>query len=326
MPRVSVCFVTTRPGGLDVLLCGLTRQEFDDFEVVLVDALYQRRKELVSDIFSDRKIRVRHTPPRLQNFPIDSVPQYRNTAIAKASGELILWCVDYSYIPPTCVQNHWKYFEMWNKQRCAMGAHEYRSCPPLAFDIPAYAPFQYYKPHEIPHVTYGYDLAPIVAYVSDIECGFYDPYMYSIFKESIETPERIQSLEDDMLFYKVDPKLQATPKGILDGTFFHAKNESVSKDWCLAVNGFDECYVAHAYDDTDFGVRINHHGGQWHVLDMSDAISIVNPRHVFPHGRRMVANPRFQEEFYKERERDPACIKSSNQYSLSDFCRLDWWY
>ena len=33
-PRLSLCIVTARPGGLDVLLTGLTRQTFDDFEHV----------------------------------------------------------------------------------------------------------------------------------------------------------------------------------------------------------------------------------------------------------------------------------------------------
>src|SRR5712671_7816501 len=110
-PKISVCCITARPGGLDVLLTGLKHQTFRDFELVLVDAVYDRRVSLVQDAATDARVAVVHTPPRVRLFPEDACPEARNTAIIKAHGELLLWVVDYAYLAPACLEAHWDMFE-----------------------------------------------------------------------------------------------------------------------------------------------------------------------------------------------------------------------
>lgn len=48
-PTISVCVPSNRVGGLDVLLSGLATQTLprSEFELILVDNLHARRKEIV---------------------------------------------------------------------------------------------------------------------------------------------------------------------------------------------------------------------------------------------------------------------------------------
>ena len=329
-PRISVCCVTTRPGGIDVLLAGLKNQEFDrsDFEVILVDAHFHRRREIVADYFAQAQITLRHVPPRLQNFPLDSVPQYRNTAIAKASGELLVWLVDYSYVPKAGLKTHWDVYEQHGKEVAGMGAHRYVLPPPLVFDLPWYAPMAMFPPNAQTGVTYGYDRKASDAYADDILAGRYDSCMYSIFTDPLEKHDSIESLKDDPYFFHADPKLTGHVHGKMFGSFFHAKNESVPLDWAIRVNGFDEAYIAHSYDDVDFGVRVEHLGGMWSLLGPEAHVQIVNPRHIFPHGVRQVEDPNFQRSLYETRKDDTTIVRSLHpSYDVAEMRQMGtWWY
>lgn len=326
-PRVSVCCVTTRPGGIDVLLAGLKNQEFDDFEVVLVDAHFHRRRDVVADYFAKAQIALRHVPPRLQNFPLDSVPQYRNTAIAKASGELLVWLVDYSFLPPGGLRAHWDVYEKHDKEVAGMGAHWYVFPPPLAFDLPWYAPSKMFTPNAEKGVTYGYDRKASEVFAEDVLSGMYDSYMYSVFTHPLESPDMIRGLKDDPYFYHADPKAHGRIHGKIYGSFFHAKNESVPLDWALRVNGFDEGYIAHSYDDSDFGVRVEHLGGMWSLLGPESNVQIVNPRHIFPHGVRQAEDSEFQRSIYETRKDDAMAVRVLQPYDIADVRTMGtWWY
>lgn len=325
-PRMSVCCVTTRPGGIDVLLAGLKNQEFDDFEVVLVDAHFHRRRDVVADYFAKAQIALRHVPPRLQNFPLDSVPQYRNTAIAKASGELLVWLVDYSFVPPSGLQAHWDIYEKHDKEVAGMGAHWYVLPPPLAFDLPWYAPIQMFPPNVETGITYGYDRKASEVYAEEVLSGQYDAYMYSIFKEPLETPEMIDALKDDPYFFAADPKRTGHVDGKMFGNFFHAKNEAVALDWAVRVNGFDEGFIAHSYDDVDFGLRVDHLGGLWALLGREADVRIVNPRHIFPHGVRVVEDSNAQRSIYEARRDDKTILRPTQQYDAAAMRAMGGWF
>ena len=292
-PRLSLCIVTVRPGGLDVLLAGLTRQIFDDFEVVLVDALYHRRAEQVADAFFDASIRVVHTPPKDRIFPLDSVPAARNTAIAKASGELIVWGVDYSFFPEACLREHWGVWEYTEKKKAGMGAHRYRYPPTLAYDLPAYAPIRAHwvygaatvdcvvKP--VQGATYQYSAQAGQEFADAIQDGVYDKWMYTIFDPPIKYPEQVLTLDEDPYFFRADPKLNGLVSGDVPPTAFHAKNEGMGAERGREVNGFDESWIGHCYDDSDMGLRLSRSGAAWMLLDPVATVEIVNPRHYFPH-------------------------------------------
>lgn len=326
--RISVILVTARPGGIDILLTGLSGQEFDhhEFETVVVDALYPYRRERVADEFATRRLVVRHVPPRERIWPVDACPQARNTGLAKASGELVVWLTDYSYLPPLALVEHWGVYEYFNKKKTGMAAHRYLFPPSLAYPTPDYAPVKAIEPNRREGVTYEYVSSDSDAFVRDIESGFYDPYMYSVFQEPLETPDAIHALKEDLFFYRVDPKRSGKVGGIVDGNFWHAKAESIPLEWALSVNGFDELYTGHCYDDTDFGHRVTHYGGMWCLLHEAAMVDIVNPRHLFPHLIRRT-DPGDQLELYQSRKEDTALIWAANGYDLRVVrATAPWWY
>lgn len=326
--RISVCLVTIRPGGIDVLLAGLKHQEFDsrDFEMVLVDSLYHRRREQVADAFAAARIRLVHTPPRQRIYPIDSCPQARNTCIAKASGELLVWLVDYAFLPSKCLSEHWGVYEYTKGEYAAMGAHNYLFPPPLAYELPDYAPIKMFKPNESLGVTYGHNKDVSLRFYNDVMSGFYDPYMISIFRDPIVAPEQVTRLHDDPYFFGADPKLRGQTGHGCDADLFHAKNESTPIEWCLRVNGFDEGYTGHVYDDTDFSNRAAHAGAKWIMLHQEACVNIVNPRHVFPHAVLRSGIEEFRPR-YEARKADPTFIGTENQYDLRAVREvIPWWY
>ena len=308
-----------------MLLTGLARQDFTDFEVVLVDALYHRRRELVADRFAQAKIRLTHTPPRQRLFPVDGCPQARNAAIAKARGDLLLWLVDYTYAPPGCLREHWGIYEHFERARAGMGAHRYLAPPALAYTLPEYAPIKRFAPNAEQGVTYQYCEADSRQYAQELDAGVYDTVLYSLFHPPLDDPAQIDSLSEDPFFFQVDPKLHGTVGGDIGGNFFHAKNEGTALAWCLRANGFDERYTGHLYDDTDFGWRLEHAGAKWVLLDASATVRIVNPRHFFPHLVRQ-APLRAHLDRYEQRRTDPEAIESGNAYQLRDVRQVGVWY
>ena len=326
--RLSIIIITCRPGGIDVLISGLSRQEFDmrDCEVIVVDALYSRRRELVADKFAQAKLRLVHVPPRQRIWPIDACPQARNAAIAKASGELLLFLVDFSFVPPKGLSEHWGVWEHFNKTKAGMGAHRYLYPPELAYTLPEYAPIRRFKPNEQHGVTYAYDEADSRAFARDIEAGVYDPHMYSVFHPPLEDPRQIEALSEDPYFFQVDPKLHGLVSGMCPADAFHAKNESVALDWCLRANGFEEGFTGHLYDDVSFGHHISRNGGAWMLLDPAATVQIVNPRHFFPHLVRLAPIEAHRPRY--ETIKGSVCeTEARNSYQLSGMRGVcPWWY
>jgi len=213
------------------------------------------------------------------------------------------------------------------KTVAGMGAHKYLFPPKLAFPLPEYAPGN--KMSEGPvskEVSYDYFPEMSRKYVADIQSGYYDPYMYSIFEVPLETPEQIMALPDDHFFFNVDPKLGGKIGGNISGNFIHLKNESMSRDWALSVNGVDEEYRGHIYADTDFGYRLAAAGAQWMLLDSVSWVSIVNPRHITPH-ILLKEHPELRRAKYEAVRRSPHENKvANNSVNLRDFDNMLWWY
>lgn len=318
--------MTARPGGIDVLLTGLSHQDFDDFELVLVDTWYHKRKELVADYFHDARIRVVHTPSRYRSFPTDAIPAARNTGLARVSGELVLWLVDYTYLPPRVLKAHWDTWEASGRTINSMAAHWYAYPPPTAYELPAYAPCVAHPPSpEKSLATYVFDPEAIPPYLLDVHAGFYDAYGYSIFTVPITQPKQVECLKEDPYFYHVDPKLDRAVGGQLPGAFFHAKNETVPAGAAFKVNGFDENYIGHSYDDIDFGARVGNAGVKWRLLGPEAQVVIVNPRHYFPH-LTFRGPGEGQRALLESRQGDPTQMWAKNTYDLTSVYQGGPWF
>ena len=53
MGKISILNITARHGGLDILRASLERQTIKDFEVVIVDGLWEEREPQVKKYFKD---------------------------------------------------------------------------------------------------------------------------------------------------------------------------------------------------------------------------------------------------------------------------------
>lgn len=119
--KISVILTTARLGGFDVLLDSIVAQEFDDFEVVVCDEFAEERKALMRDKripmrnwnFNngfEKKFQFVHLAPKRECAIYDDSLGV-NTALAAASGELIVILADFTWAPPGYLQTHWDFYK-----------------------------------------------------------------------------------------------------------------------------------------------------------------------------------------------------------------------
>lgn len=267
MPYVSIVVPTMRIGGLDILLHGLDGQTFRDFELVLVDAIHSRRKDIVAAEAAARDYGITHVEPIGNPFPVNAFCRYANTGLVHARGEVVLFATDYTWFPPDCVRTHAEFHSpVQDSGQALMCPHQYVSLPPLHPD---------FKPYDKPDID---------AYVADLESGRLDGMMMSILAEPFSADARQLGL--DPVYKDADPKLRA-PAGGIDRNMFHAKNESCRLERVLRINGWDEDLDgAHCYQDSDIADRLCVKSQIFWQCDPSNVAYIVNPRPVFPFPRR----------------------------------------
>ena len=105
-PAVSVLCSTFRPGGIDVFLAGMRDQTFTDFEVILVDRRYERRRAGVASLAQAYGVPLLHVPEHRRNGKWSLVATAWNTALALAQGEYVIFLQDYAYAPPGWIEAH----------------------------------------------------------------------------------------------------------------------------------------------------------------------------------------------------------------------------
>src|SRR3990167_4868690 len=110
---ISVIETTARLGGLDMLFDSMKRQEFrGEFEVIVSDEFHEARRMDDRDIFrkyGDGFAFVHLPPKRPCSIYDDSLGI--NTALARASGELVVVLADYTWVPPDYLQSHWDFYK-----------------------------------------------------------------------------------------------------------------------------------------------------------------------------------------------------------------------
>jgi glycosyltransferase involved in cell wall biosynthesis len=273
VPFISVIVPTMRAGGIDHLMDTLAQQTFTDFELVLVDGLYERRQDIVYEEAQNRFLCVRHVGLSPNPFPVCSFCQYANAGIVASTGEVLLFAVDYSRFPKDHLAKHAAFHEdPANRKRGLMAPHHY---VPLVRS----QQFPVYGRPDVDH------------YEVDIKAGKLDRYLFTLTPEgdNVTEGEAGNHLADGGAIVPADcdPKLRMPP-GRIGPEFFHAKNESVRREHVLAIDGWDtELDGAHLYQDSDFSDRLSTLAGvEWH-LDPTAVLDIANPRHIFPFARRL---------------------------------------
>lgn len=128
---------TYRAGGLDIAFSGLGGQTFpkDEFEVILCDTWYEKRKDAVNEYakkFSG--LPLVHVPAFRTQNPLDSSEKDRNSAIAYAEGELCIFLCDYGLVRQDFVERHWFTYTRSEKKATSMAPHHYKVPPELKPD------------------------------------------------------------------------------------------------------------------------------------------------------------------------------------------------
>lgn len=260
----SVVMPTMRVGGLDVVCEGLERQTFRNFELVIADSLYQRRRHVVTEMAKKYSFAIKHVQPEPNPLPVNAFCKQANTGLMHASGRLVHFITDYTWLPPDALELHLRHY-MGNSKVGLMSPHQY-----------VLTPFHGQFP------PYGRD--DIDSYVNDLDAGKLDPFMWSAFEQSFTG--NATALPIDPIMGHADPKL-AVPTGPIDPSYFHAKNESCAIEPLLQVNGWDEALDGtHCWQDTEIAFRLAARTGlTWELCP--NVAYIVNPRHAFPFPKRL---------------------------------------
>jgi len=110
--KISILCTIHRWGGLDMLFAGLEHQTFskEDYQLILCDKLYKKRKDSVWVWAKDNGINVIHFEPKNQsNYHVHS--SVLNECLNKASGEMCLVIGDYTYMLPHWMEIHYAYHQ-----------------------------------------------------------------------------------------------------------------------------------------------------------------------------------------------------------------------
>jgi len=112
--KVSVISLAFRPGFIDTVVDSLVHQTMnqDEWELILVDDLADRRKEKVAEYMSGRIKNFLHIPPRHIEPGCAPAPAINN-GIIHARGELIYFISDRFYASPRCLERHWAIYSKY---------------------------------------------------------------------------------------------------------------------------------------------------------------------------------------------------------------------
>lgn len=125
---ISVITVTNRAGGIDINYSALKRQTFKDWEWVLVDTLYEERKEAVK-IYTKEDKRVRHVKQRTKEALARTwLNHAENQGIRESKGELIVFLQDYIHIKPDALEKFYLQYKANPKHFVSGVGHQYQ-CP-----------------------------------------------------------------------------------------------------------------------------------------------------------------------------------------------------
>ena len=110
MARISVVCITIRPGVFRFLRETLEAQTFKDFELVVVDGIYEKRHLEVAEYMKGFPFPFKHIPEgkRTKRY---ALAQADNVGIKESSGELVVWLQDFILIPPDGLQKYWDLYQ-----------------------------------------------------------------------------------------------------------------------------------------------------------------------------------------------------------------------
>lgn len=276
---ISVLVPVNRVGGLDVLFESLARQTFTDFELLLVDAIYEQRRDLVAARAASYPFKTVHLPPWGNNFPFANYCRSLNVGLAHARGSLVVYFCDYTWVNSDCLAEHWA-FQQRHPGAGLMLTYTYRKLPEVAPSFPGYGPGILGVVHtDEPEAKKRYDDVQDAAantYADDLAQGHLNDLLWSLFKVPVTDEAQVRALETTLVHAK---NAVESPQ---DPNYCSLKNESIPLDLLLDANGHDEDFDAsHGWQDSEICHRLVHrHGMQWWGKSGGE-VAVVDPRPIF---------------------------------------------
>lgn len=309
-PYISVMIATTRIGGLDVLLSGLETQVFKDFELILVDTLYEKRKDLIANKASEYSFPIKHLKQR------ETAIHYcetMNKALVQADGHLMFTMCDHTWFDKYCLQMHADFHKSKKPgDKYALIGH-FADCklPKLHKDFyRTYAPnIPYYR--EDRHNQYmARERECYNNYIEDISSGKLDNMMWSIYEQPFTTSTDPNSFEITL------PK-EVLPTGETDTSRFILKNETYVLDDVIGINGFnEELDGAHGWQDWEFADRLIAKTGTKLYNNSNIKTYTMNPRGIL-YGR-LRNTDMFKNEGVWQEGKKTGFIKNVNSWSIKE--------
>lgn len=106
MAKISVMNLTNRWGGIDILWANMRRQTEQDFELVLVDALWREREEEVKTYINDPRLKYIRQNDKVEGA-LTNLAHADNQGFKACEGELIVCLQDYIWINPEGLEKYW---------------------------------------------------------------------------------------------------------------------------------------------------------------------------------------------------------------------------
>ncbi len=261
---ISVIVPSNRTGGLDVLCDSLDAQSYRNFELILVDALYDYRRDIVAQHAAQYGFPIVHIPPRDNRFPEQQYCRTMNTGIAHAHGDTLVFLCDYSFCHPDCLATHASFTGPLTLD------YRYLELPETKLGLPNYR--ERVSGTEENAQLYTDEVnANAERFAADVRSGRLDDFMWSIFTEPV-TEAYLATLQVE---HEHRP---STADLATDWNWCSFKNESFPTELVLDMNGLDEAYdESHAWQDSEFSYRLRTRGIQWRSAP-GGLVSVVNPR------------------------------------------------
>lgn len=287
-PKMSVIIPTNRVGGLDILFESLSKQTFQDFELVLVDAIYDRRKNIVEEKSKLYNFSVKHVAPIDNTFPVSNYCKSMNTGLCAAAGELIYFTCDYAYLDKNILQTHAdfhsntppNYMLMLPVDECQFDKKYLSKKFPMERQYGTRGLDAKYQLLVVPEENYvGAHNTWSENYAEDIKNGLLDNVLWSIFEEPTSEGNITQIISKLILDTKLINVSKETPQPVMQDLCC-LKNDSFKREFLINANGMDEeLDGAHGFQDTRLARNLKHFfDGQFFAM-YKYPVSVISTRY-----------------------------------------------